>query len=271
MTDHRLYQVDAFTDRLFAGNPAAVMVLDAFMPDDLLAAIARENNLSETAFAVRTGEGAYDLRWFTPGCEVPLCGHATLATAHVLWTDLGERSETLRFATLSGPLMVTRADDAYVMDFPASTLVPIDAPDGLADALGVVPEAVFASTYLMAVLPDEASVRALDPDMAKLAKVRTPLAGDKTDASCVCVTAPGEDADFVSRFFGPTVGIAEDPVTGSAHCMMTPYWAERLGKPTLAAYQASARGGHVGCVLDGDRVRLTGRAVTFSRGTVSLP
>ena len=271
MTTHDLYQVDAFADRLFAGNPAGVMVLDAFLPDGTLQAIAQENNLAETAYAVRTGAGRYDLRWFTPGTEVPLCGHATLATAHVLWTELEEGAEALAFQTLSGTLTVARAEggDAYVMDFPADPPEPIGAPDGLTEALGVRPDAVLAGQYLLAVLEDEVSLRALTPNLLALAEVRSPREG--LAASCVCVAAPGDETDFVSRFFGPTVGITEDPVTGSAHCMLTPYWAVRLGKTTLSAYQASARGGHVGCELVGDRVRLTGRAVTYLRGRVALP
>ena len=272
MTDLTIYQVDAFADRLFAGNPAAVLILDAFLPDETLQAIAQENNLSETAYAVRTGEGRYDLRWFTPGAEVPFCGHATLATAHVLFTEHGLAGDAVRFDTRQvGALTVAREGDAYVLDGPAGRIEEIAPPDGLAEALGTAPEAVFAGQYLMAVLPDEATVRGLDPDLFALGKVRSPLPDASVDGHCVCVTAPGGDTDFVSRFFGPMVGITEDPVTGSAHCMMAPYWAERLGKGELTAYQASPRGGHVGCVVDGDRVRLKGRAVTYLRGTITLP
>ena len=266
---HILYQVDAFADRLFAGNPAGVMILDAFLPDETLQALAAENNLAETAYAVRRGPGAYDLRWFTPGTEVPLCGHATLAAAHVLWTEEGEDADALTFDTLSGLLTVTRRADGYAMDFPADPPERIDAPDGLAEALGVVPEAVLAGQYLLAVLPDETSVRELAPNLLALEGVRVPRGrGDAED--CVCVTAPGDRHDFVSRFFGPTVGITEDPVTGSAHCMLTPYWAARLGKTNLSAFQASPRGGAVGCMLHGDRVELRGQAVTYMRAALRL-
>ncbi|MBB4659435.1 PhzF family phenazine biosynthesis protein [Parvularcula dongshanensis] len=277
MTEHTLYQVDAFADRLFAGNPAGVMILDEFFPDETLQAIAMENNLAETAFAVRKGAGAYDLRWFTPGAEVPLCGHATLATAHVLWAEEGEDAERFSFDTLSGPLHVERTGEGYTLDFPADPPVPVEAPDGLAEALGTEPESVLAGQYLLAVLKDEAAVRALRPNLLALEAVGLPR-GRGTAENCVCVTAPGEVCvtaegeayDFVSRFFAPTVGITEDPVTGSAHCMLTPYWAERLGKTTLFAFQASARGGAVACELAGDRVRLTGSAFTYLRGTIRL-
>ena len=266
---HTLYQVDAFADRLFAGNPAGVMILDAFLPDRTLQALASENNLAETAFAVRRGPGAYDLRWFTPGTEVPLCGHATLATAHVLWTEEGEASDVLVFETRSGPLSVTRRGGAYVMDLPADPPQTVRPPDGLADALGIAPLAVLAGQYLLAVLPDEASLRALRPNLLALEALRVPR-GRGAAEDCLCVTAPGDRHDFVSRFFGPTVGITEDPVTGSAHCMMTPYWAARLGKTDLSAFQASPRGGAVGCALRGDRVELSGEAVTYMRAALRL-
>jgi PhzF family phenazine biosynthesis protein len=268
---HTLYQVDAFATRLFEGNPAAVMILDEFLPDDLLQEIAAENNLAETAYAVRTGESSYDLRWFTPGAEVPLCGHATLATAHVLFAEEGLEAEAVSFRTRkSGVLTVRREGEGYAMDLPAVPPRRIDPPAGLAEALGVEPSEVHDGQYLMAVLPDEASVRGLRPSLLALAEVRGPGEGRSVDADCVFVTAPGEEHDFVSRFFGPKVGIPEDPVTGSAHCMMTPYWAERLGRTELSAYQASPRGGRVGCRLEGDRVVLTGGAVTYLRGEVRL-
>ena len=277
MADTTVYQVDAFTDRLFAGNPAGVMLLDDFLPDETLQAIAAENNLAETAFAVRTGEGAFRLRWFTPAAEVPLCGHATLATAHVLWTEEEERAERLVFDTASGPLLVTRAEQGYTLDLPADPPVPVAAPEGLVEALGAEPEAVLAGQYLMAVFASDAAVRALDPDMRALKSVRLKR-GRGAAEDCVIATAPGEVVatasgggyDFVSRFFAPTVGIDEDPVTGSAHCMLTPYWSSRLGKARLSAFQASARGGELACELAGDRVRLTGSAVTYLRGALRL-
>ena len=258
MTRHTLYQVDAFADRLFTGNPAAVMILDAFLPD-------------ATAYLVPRGPGAYDLRWFTPGAEVPLCGHATLAAAHVLWTEEGVRDDALAFETLSGALTVTRGEGAYHMDFPADPPSPIAPPEGLAEALGTEPAEVLAGQYLLAVLEDEGALRDLSPDLLALARLRAPR-GRGTAEDCVCVTAPGSGGyDFVSRFFGPTVGITEDPVTGSAHCMLTPYWAGRTGRTALRAYQASARGGEVACRLGGDRVRLGGRAVTYMKGEMRLP
>ncbi|WOI52355.1 PhzF family phenazine biosynthesis protein [Parvularcula sp. LCG005] len=215
-------------------------------------------------------KGEYGLRWFTPGAEVPLCGHATLAAAHVLWTETDETADRLTFSTLSGPLFVEQTEDGYRLDFPADPPVPIDVPEGLSDALGVVPEEMLAGQYLMAVLKDADAVRTLSPDLMALASVRSHR-GHGVAEDCLCVTAPGEgDIDFVSRFFGPTVSITEDPVTGSAHCMMTPYWADRFGKTKLSGFQASARGGHVGCELAGDRVLLSGQAVTYMRGDITI-
>ena len=269
MAEHTLYQVDAFAERLFTGNPAAVMILDAFPPDETMQALAQENNLAETAFAVPTADG-FDLRWFTPAAEVPFCGHATLATAHVLFAEEGYAKDAIAFRTRAvGTLTVARAGAGYALDGPATPIRPIQTPEQLAEGLGTRPEAVFAGQYLMAVLPDEASVRALTPNMLTLAEVRAP-GGGGLDASCVCVTAPGTRHDFVSRFFGPTVGITEDPVTGSAHCMMAPYWAARLGRSELSAFQASPRGGEVGCTVKGDRVRLEGGCITYLKGRVRL-
>ena len=268
---HILYQVDAFADRLFTGNPAGVMILDAFLPDETLQALAAENNLAETAYAVPRDDGAFDLRWFTPAAEVPFCGHATLAAAHVLMAEEGLGASEVRFATRHvGTLTVERTDDRYVLDGPAGDPQPIEPPERLAEALGAVPETVLAGQYIMAVLPDEASVRALDPDLLALSRVRSPMPDAGMDAHCVFATVPGEQHDFVSRLFGPTVGIPEDPVTGSAHCMAAPYWARRLGKTTLSAFQASPRGGAVGCEVRGDRVRLTGGAVTYMRAALRL-
>ena len=268
---HILYQVDAFADRLFTGNPAGVMILDAFLPDGTLQALAAENNLAETAYAVPRGDGAYDLRWFTPGAEVPFCGHATLATAHVLLAEERLDADAVRFETRHvGPLTVERSANGYTLDGPAGAPQPISMPEGLAEALGAVPETVLAGQYLMAVFRDEATVRGLEPDPLALARVRSPLPDASVDGHCVFATAPGESYDVVSRFFGPTVGIPEDPVTGSAHCMAAPYWAKRLNKETLSAYQASPRGGAVACEVAGDRVRLTGGAVTYMRAELRL-
>ncbi len=257
------YQVDAFARRVFEGNPAAVCPLDAWLPDATLQAIAMENNLSETAFYVPDGPG-FHLRWFTPVAEVDLCGHATLATAHVLFAELGYAGQSIEFMTRSGRLVVEHKDGMLVMDFPAQPPVPCAAPAALLDGLGAPPVEVLAADDYVVVFDDAAIVRTLAPDMAKLSTLA--LRG-------VCVTAPGAagtDFDFVSRFFAPRYGIPEDPVTGSAHCELAPYWAGRLGKQRLTAYQASARGGDVLCEVRGERVILSGRAVTFMAGEIAV-
>ncbi|MEM9170043.1 MAG: PhzF family phenazine biosynthesis protein [Pseudomonadota bacterium] len=275
-----LYQVDAFADRVLRGNPAAVAPLDAWPTDDLLQAVAVENNLSETAYTVRFGPGRWALRWFTPAQEVPLCGHATLATAHILWTEGLDDAETLVFETLSGDLTVERAapaepgaGGAYVMDFPADPPVDAGPIAGLTEALGAPPTAVLRGQYVLAIYDDPETVLALAPDMGGLAAIAAREGGI---TACVVASAAGgrthdgAAVDFISRFFAPAQGIPEDPVTGSAHCVLAPYWAGRLGKDDLAAFQASARGGVVGCRVAGDRVVLRGDAVTFLRGRVSL-
>lgn len=256
-----IYQIDAFADRPFAGNPAAVMPLEAWLPDAILQAIAEENHLSETAFLVKESEG-WRIRWFTTTTEVDLCGHATLASAFVLFTELEPGCEEVFFHSRSGILGVQREGEALVLDFPARPGRP--APElvaGLAEALGIVPTEVRLARDLMAVLPDEAAVRNLRPDLDALAA----LPGMGT-----LVTAPGREVDFVSRCFFPGDGVPEDPVTGSAHCTLVPYWAERLGKTRLRAFQASARGGFLDCERVGDRVRLGGRAVKVIEGTFIL-
>lgn len=257
-----LYQVDAFTDRAFGGNPAAVMPLDAWLSDGQLQAIAAENNLSETAFLVPE-DGAYGLRWFTPAVEVDLCGHATLASAHVLFEHLGYDSETILFNTRSGELTVKRDGDGYLMDFPSPALTVTAVSPELEAAMG--------ATILDAALPvdnpsmmvcrfdSEAAVAALAPDFRALAAATR---------YCVIATAEGSDRDIVSRFFGPQVGIDEDPVTGSAHCCLTSYWAPRLGRNRLTARQISARVGELSCELMEGRVLLSGKAVTYLTGTV---
>ena len=263
-----IFQVDAFTDRIFAGNPAAVCPLTAWLPEAQMQAIAAENNLAETAFFVpRPGAaGEYELRWFTPAVEVALCGHATLATAHVLFRHLGAAAEVLTFHSKSGPLRVSRraADGRLTLDFPAQPPQPLPQhPDGLLDGLRATPQHVLAGPDLLAVFDTEAEVLALRPDLAHLARV--PYRG-------IIVTAPGADGiDFVSRFFGPQVGVPEDPVTGSAHTQLVPYWAARLGKPELRARQVSARGGDLWCELRGDRVLISGYAVTYLRGEIEVP
>ena len=257
-----IFQVDAFTTRRFSGNPAAVIPMDRFLADSVLQAIAQENNLSETAFLVREN-GDYRLRWFTPLAEVPLCGHATLASAAVVMERLEPARNEVVFHTRSGPLTVKRAEAGYVMDFPSKPPERVAVPPGFADALGVVPSEVFANDFnYMAVLHSAEAVRELAPDLAAIARL---------DRPGICVTAPGDDGyDFVSRYFVPAKGVPEDPVTGSTHCMLTPYWADRLGKTELRAFQASRRGGEIACRLVGDRVELQGSCVFYLEGEVEI-
>jgi PhzF family phenazine biosynthesis protein len=258
-----IFQVDAFADAPFTGNPAAVCVLDHWLPDARLQAIAAENNLSETAFVVREGEGAR-IRWFTPASEVDLCGHATLASAHVLFEQLGWPRDTVVFASRSGPLTVRRGDapGSYVLDFPAKPAHPIDWPSGLREAIGGDPIAIAKADYFLIEYASAAELAALRPDFAVIARIAP---GE------VIVTAPGRDGfDFVSRFFAPGVGIDEDPVTGSAHCTLAPWWAERLGRLRLRGRQVSARGGTVECELRGDRVELTGRCELMRIGRLRV-
>lgn len=257
-----LYQVDAFTSKVFAGNPAAVCLADRWHEDSVLQSIAAENNLSETAFLV-PNESGFDLRWFTPVTEVVLCGHATLASAYVLFKCRKWPEPTIRFRTRkSGELIVTKQKRLLEMDFPARPNYALSAPSGLAEALGVAPQQVFGSEEdLLAVLDSEAAVRALRPDFAALDAV--------TDRG-VIVTARGDKSDFVSRFFAPRVGIPEDPVTGSAHCVLIPYWAEVLGKNDLHAFQVSKRGGEIFGRNFGTRVKICGRAALYMKGAISL-
>ncbi len=256
----RLFQIDAFASEIFAGNPAAVCPLESWLDDRTMQAIAMENNLSETAFFVSTGEG-FDLRWFTPAVEVDLCGHATLASGHVVLDCLDTARDSVTFSTKSGPLTVSRAGDALAMNFPALPPVPCEMPADLVAGLGVEPEALLGEMDYLAVFASEAEVAALKPDPEPLLRL---------DRRGVIATAPGEACDFVSRFFAPKAGIAEDPVTGSAHCVSTPYWAERFGKTTLDARQISARGGELVCELRGDRVRLVGRTALYLEGEIIL-
>lgn len=258
----RIFQVDAFTTRRFAGNPAAVMPMDGFLADATLQSIAAENNLAETAFLVRDGDD-YRLRWFTPTLEVPLCGHATLASAAVVMERLEPRRSAVVFHSASGPLKVRRAEPGYVMDFPARASESISTPAGLAEALGVVPIEVCANAFNYLALVENAQVlRALAPDMAAVARV---------NRSGVIATAPGDGGyDFVSRYFAPAKGVPEDPVTGSAHCMLAPYWTRRLGKSEFRAFQASPRGGEIICRLLGDRVELEGCCVFYMEGEAEI-
>jgi PhzF family phenazine biosynthesis protein len=255
------YQVDAFASEVFAGNPAAVCPLQGWLADSLMQAIAGENNLSDTAFFVPSARG-FHLRWFTPLQEVDLCGHATLATAHVLFEHLGYDKGAVTFATRSGELVVERRDGRLAMDFPAIVPKPCAAPEALVAGLGQQPIEVLAADDYVAVFGDEATIRDITPDLARLSEL---------DLRGVCVTAPGAQVDFVSRFFAPKHGIPEDPVTGSAHCALAPYWSSRLGKGELETRQVSVRGGAIHCRMNGDRVVISGNAVTFMVGEISLP
>ena len=253
------FQVDAFTDRVFHGNPAAVCLLDASKSAKWMQNVAAENNLSETAFVVPQ-KAWFGLRWFTPTVEVALCGHATLAAAHVLWTEkLVARKLQLRFRTKSGLLTADLRDDGIVLDFPSLPAKKVKAAAALQKALGAKLKAVVkVGDDLLVELASDAAVRKLRPDFAALAKIKV---------RGVIVTAKAaRKYDFISRFFGPAVGVDEDPVTGSAHCALAPYWGEKLGRTTMRGYQASQRGGEVAVELAGDRVLLRGSAVTFSRG-----
>ncbi len=268
MATFPIYQVDAFSSRPFGGNPAAVMPLEQWLPDERLQNIALENHLSETAFIVAEPAGSsadFHIRWFTPGAEVPLCGHATLATAWVLFNRLGFDADTVTFRSQSGSLGVTRRDDGWLeLDFPNLSYEPTPTPPLLRDALEGCGDSVFFvpnDTNYLVVLDDEAAVRNASPDMALLRQL-----GNQG----VMITAPGESCDFVSRYFAPGVGIDEDPVTGSIHSVLVPYWAERLDKTRLSAQQLSARGGVLNCELVGDRVRIAGQAAFYMEGTVHL-
>jgi len=259
-----IWQVDAFSGRRFAGNPAAVVPLEAWLADEVLLAIAAENNLSETAYVVRDG-AEYQIRWFTPIEEVPLCGHATLASAWVVFHRLEPERTRVVFRSKSGDLPVERAGERLVLDFPANTLEPAPATGGaeLVAALGRTPRELYSGWQWLALYDSEAQVRALRPDMASL--VATGVHG-------VIVTAPGRDCDFVSRFFAPAAGVPEDPVTGSSHTRLVPYWAAKLGKTAFFARQVSARGGELWCELSKDksRVSIAGQAALFLEGIIDI-
>lgn len=256
-----LYQVDAFSSEAFKGNPAAVCPLERWLPDETMQNIAMENNLSETAFFVEN-EGRYRLRWFTPETEVDLCGHATLASGHVLFNYSGYEQKIIHFDTNSGELTVEREDDLLKMNFSANPAGEVDLPEGMEQALGIRPVECYQAMDYLLVLDTEQQVRAVSPDFTALKKL---------DSRGVIITAPGEKVDFVSRFFAPAVGINEDPVTGSAHTTLAPYWSKRLGKNELKARQVSWRGGEMTCIMKGDRVELIGAARMYMTGTIELP
>ena len=255
-----IYHVDAFTDKLFGGNPAAVCPLEEWPDDQVMQQIGAENNLAETAFFVREGD-SFKLRWFTPAVEVDLCGHATLASAHVLFNHLGYMGTTIRFQSRSGELRTTKAGDLITLDFPTNKPKATKKPEVLARALGKDPVEVYASSSLLAVFESQDDIMNLAPDF-DLVK--------QADPHAVIVTAPAQDCDFVSRFFAPNYGINEDPVTGSAHTVLIPYWSARLDKKKLHARQLSRRRGELFCEDKGERVLISGRAVTYLVGEIHL-
>lgn len=255
-----LYQVDAFTDRIFGGNPACVVPLEAWLSDDLLLKIAKENAVAETAFFVDQGDKIH-LRWFTPEIEMDLCGHATLATAHCLKTIIGYKAEELTFETLSGDLKVRIEDDCYTMDFPSRMPVSASLPESIMKSLNIKPKEVLKSRDFILVYEAESEIRDIKIDRLLFDQINL-------DPGGVVVTAPGEHCDFVSRFFTPQASILEDPVTGSAHCSLIPFWAERLNKSKLNALQVSERLGQLVCEAKGDRVLISGQARTYSIGAI---
>ncbi|XWN37293.1 MAG: PhzF family phenazine biosynthesis protein [Balneola sp.] len=255
-----IFQVDAFTDHIFGGNPAAVCPLKKWLDDELMQNLAQENNLSETAFFVKRGN-EYELRWFTPEIEVDLCGHATLATAHVLFEHLGYAEDEIRFRTKSGLLTVKKEGERLMMDFPTDDMPRVDPPAVLFQALGIRSDYVFFTDDYMVVLDSEEEVQNLDPDFRLLSEV---------NARGIIVTAPGTQVDFVSRFFAPGAGIDEDPVTGSAHTKLTPYWSRKLGKDVLEARQISKRVGELTCRNKGERTEILGKAVTYMIGEINI-
>jgi PhzF family phenazine biosynthesis protein len=259
-TKLRMYQVDAFADRIFAGNPAAVCPLEKWLSDDLMQGIAAENNVPATAFFVREG-GEYRLRWFTPTQEISICGHATLASADVLFRILGHPGDSVSFMTRAGTLNVTHENGVYALDFPATVPEPCPASPQFVEAFGTVPVETLRALDHIVVLEHEAQVRELRPNFSALSGL---------DLRGVCVTAPGLTVDFVSRFFVLRPDSPEDPVTGSAHCELAPYWARRLGKTSLVAHQVSRRGGEILCDLRGDRVTLRGRAAHYMTAELIL-
>jgi PhzF family phenazine biosynthesis protein len=254
-----IYQIDAFTKEVFKGNPAAVCPLDEWLDESLMQRIALENNLAETVFFVKKGD-VYEIRWFTPLAEIDLCGHATLASGFVLFELLKTEDNFIRFHShKSGELTVEKRDERLILDFPSRPVSPVDAPEGLIEALGKAPQEVFKARDYFLIYESEEEILGIKPNFSKLLDV---------GAHGYIVTAKGDSADFVSRFFAPEVGVPEDPVTGSAHCNLIPFWAERLGKNELFARQVSARGGELFCELKGDRVKIGGNAAFYLKGEI---
>lgn len=260
-----IYQVDAFTDQLFSGNPAAVCPITEWPEDELLLQIARENNLAETAYFKAQSNGRYHLRWFTPEIEMDLCGHATLAAAFVIFEEIGHDSDILTFDTLSGVLTVRKMEDFYELDFPSRPPVLATLPQTIVDGLSMLPTEVWKARDYLLVYESEEDIRTIEPNIAILNQINI-------DPGGIIVTAPGdtERIDFVSRFFTPQAAIFEDPVTGSAHCTLAPYWSNRLNKRELNARQLSQRGGDLQCQLSIDRVLIRGQAVKYMEGTISI-
>jgi PhzF family phenazine biosynthesis protein len=257
---YNIYQVDAFAENLFEGNPAAVIPNAEGLNEEMMQKIAAENNLSETAF-ITVKDDMLKIRWFTPASEVDLCGHATLASAHVLFNHEGFAGDTIEFTSKSGILKVSKNRDMLELDFPATYFEKTEISPLIEKALGVAPLEVYAADDYMAVFESEKQIRDMKPDFKVL---------NELDIRGLIVTAKGENYDFVSRFFAPQVGIDEDPVTGSAHCMLTPYWSDKLGKKELSAMQISERGGKLKCVKEGERIKISGKAVTYMVGEVSF-
>ena len=253
------FEVDAFASKPFHGNPAGICPLDRWLDEALMQNIAAENNLAETAFFVPRGDD-YELRWFAPSVEIDLCGHATLASAFILFTELARKGDSVRFHSKSGPLVVSRTGDTLTLDFPSRPPKPANIPEALIRGLGKKPVQILKARDYFALYETAEDVRTLNPNIALLG----------TLDEKVIVTAPGDDCDFVSRFFAPTAGVPEDPVTGSAHCTLIPYWSARLGKTKMFARQLSKRGGELFCELAGDRVLIGGKAVLYSRGQIEI-
>lgn len=259
----KIFKVDAFTDSLFSGNPAAIVPVDEWLSDELMQQIAMENNLSETAFILRKDSSQYDIRWFTPETEVDLCGHATLGAAHVILTYIDQGKSSVQFNSRSGELRVEKSDNIYWLDFPSQPPEPVSMPKLLPEAIGTIPIYAGFNIDLMVLVENERIVQGMIPNLDMIRNL---------DVRGVIVTAPSErdSVDFVSRFFAPGVGVPEDPVTGSAHTVLTPFWAKRLGKRQLNALQISKRGGSLTCIDNGDRVKIGGSAVTFLEGSITI-
>lgn len=255
-----IYQIDAFTEKLFKGNPAAVCPLEEWLDRQYLQSIASENNLSETAFFVKKGD-VFELKWFTPKIEVNLCGHATLAAGHVIFHHMGYKKDKIRFLTLSGDLKVTHSNNLLTLDFPSTPPSPIETPPDLVEGLGITPREVLKSRDYLALYESEEDILSIKPDFNILGRL---------DCIGIIITAKGKNSDFVSRFFAPAAGIDEDPVTGSAHTTLIPFWAERLNKKMFRALQLSERGGELFCEYLGERVNISGHAVTYLKGEIEI-